>query len=117
MAPTRPYGQGRIRTSVARKERQIYSLLPLTTRPPVRNGGKSPLPFPPTRSWRRDLNPRPADYKSAALPTELRQHRQNSNTNTRFQAFQPSLDDFLSPDVSSDGTLPYHFIQNNPGRH
>ena len=24
-------------------------------------------------SWRRDLNPRPADYKSAALPTELRQ--------------------------------------------
>ena len=29
--------QGRIRTSVARKERQIYSLLPLTTRPPVQN--------------------------------------------------------------------------------
>ena len=24
-------------------------------------------------SWRRELNPRPADYKSAALPTELRQ--------------------------------------------
>ena len=24
-------------------------------------------------SWRKDLNPRPADYKSAALPTELRQ--------------------------------------------
>src|SRR6188472_80378 len=89
MAPTRPHGQGRIRTSVARKERQIYSLLPLTTRPPVRNGGKVPLPFPPTRSWREDLNSRPADYKSAALPTELRQHfleskfyviyRQNAN--------------------------------------
>jgi hypothetical protein len=29
-------GQGRIRTPVARKERQVYSLLPLTTRPPVR---------------------------------------------------------------------------------
>ena len=29
-------GRGRIRTSVARKGRQIYSLLPLTTRPPVR---------------------------------------------------------------------------------
>ena len=28
------------------------------------------------RSWRRELNPRPADYKSAALPTELRQRRQ-----------------------------------------
>jgi hypothetical protein len=24
-------------------------------------------------SWRSDLNGRPADYKSAALPTELRQ--------------------------------------------
>jgi hypothetical protein len=37
---TCPYkhgAQGRIRTSVARKERQIYSLLPLTTRPPVQN--------------------------------------------------------------------------------
>ncbi len=29
-------GRGRIRTSVARKERQIYSLLPLAARPPVR---------------------------------------------------------------------------------
>jgi hypothetical protein len=27
-----------------------------------------------TWSWRRDLNPRPPDYKSGALPTELRQH-------------------------------------------
>ena len=25
------------------------------------------------KSWRWDSNPRPADYKSAALPTELRQ--------------------------------------------
>ena len=24
-------------------------------------------------SWREESNPRPADYKSAALPTELRQ--------------------------------------------
>jgi hypothetical protein len=30
-------GRGRIRTSVARKERQIYSLLVLATHPPVRN--------------------------------------------------------------------------------
>ena len=29
----------------------------------------------PAWSWREDLNPRPADYKSAALPTELRQLR------------------------------------------
>ena len=27
-------------------------------------------------SWRRDLNPRPSDYKSDALPTELRQQSQ-----------------------------------------
>jgi hypothetical protein len=26
-------------------------------------------------SWRRDLNPRPSDYKSDALPAELRQHK------------------------------------------
>ena len=108
--------QGWIRTSVARKERQIYSLLPLTTRPPVRNSAAhfafnhsaptnknsqahsnalhSPLgKFPATVvprlpcaraatlssptgeiwSWRRDLNPRPSDYKSDALPAELRQ--------------------------------------------
>ena len=26
-------------------------------------------------SWKRDLNTRPADYESAALPTELFQHR------------------------------------------
>src|SRR3990167_5898885 len=28
----------------------------------------------PNWSWREESNPRPADYKSAALPTELRQH-------------------------------------------
>ena len=30
-------------------------------------------PDPSEPSWRRDLNPRPSDYKSDALPTELRQ--------------------------------------------
>jgi hypothetical protein len=122
------------------KDRQIYSLLPLTTRPPVPNHptdedlsvgtpvqspctprfnplqrvnsahpappGKSPahrslhlsgitaedrpgaknfkrrlnlLPLQSPYSaflkwsWRRDLNPRPSDYKSDALPAELRQ--------------------------------------------
>src|SRR5438094_2909391 len=33
-------------------------------------------------SWRRDLNPRPADYKSAALPTELRQPEQKAKFST-----------------------------------
>ena len=116
-------GRGRIRTSVARKERQIYSLLVLATHPPVleksvrhqtacvtasyrqtiqeREGRPSentkrtrvkrhqPVNFEfqdslrltPLQifwwSWRRELNPRPSDYKSDALPAELRQHRPN----------------------------------------
>ena len=28
----------------------------------------------PLWSWQEDLNPQPADYKSAALPIELHQH-------------------------------------------
>ena len=30
-------------------------------------------------SWRRDLNPRPSDYKSDALPAELRQRKTSRN--------------------------------------
>ena len=30
--------------------------------------------YPREWSWRWDSNPQPADYKSAALPIELRQH-------------------------------------------
>ena len=125
-------GQGRVRTSVDRMGRQIYSLLLLTAQPPVRNwfpcglaktgtpfrsvfesrwfepsssslrldAGTPPFPrkaeyfsdlinpLPKPRpalaghsrgwmrsswSWRRDSNPRPSDYKSDALPAELRQ--------------------------------------------
>ena len=47
---------------------QIYSLPPLATRE-----------FSHIWSWWTDLNPRPADYKSAALPTELYQHTVSSN--------------------------------------
>jgi hypothetical protein len=97
-------GEGRVRTSVARR-RQVYSLLRLTALPPPRNTSRTTfrarLPWisAPVSSetvgccpqactchgvrvsdvslkcgairpwsWRRDLNPRPADYKSAALP-------------------------------------------------
>ena len=113
------------------KARQIYSLLPLTTRPPVHTlltllvsrrawsirklprrvkhreprkrrypEGVFRRPARPERaavqlklnlsteelisshwmnwSWRRDLNPRPSDYKSDALPAELRQPKQPS---------------------------------------
>ena len=109
-------GRGRIRTSVARKERQIYSLLVLATHPPVRTGEfgqRRPLcisevlrdtmtlssrcrNLPPAinwefspdsknfwQSWRRDLNPRPSDYKSDALPAELRQPSQTTNISLR----------------------------------
>ena len=68
--------------------RQIYSLIPLAAR-------ESPQKCPPIAdplhrnttgsvqnwSWREESNPRPADYKSAALPTELRQHL---NSGARF---------------------------------
>src|ERR1700722_11919826 len=39
-------------------------------------------------SWRRDLNPRPSDYKSDALPTEL---RQQSETNAQMGAYIPLI--------------------------
>jgi hypothetical protein len=120
LSPQRePGGRGRIRTFVARKERQIYSLLVLATHPPVPkiiwdanhesrtlffnnlqpsctktqkglvSRDTSPFIFPvrirsalaPLQnswwSWRRELNPRPSDYKSDALPAELRQRRSN----------------------------------------
>src|SRR5437660_3581002 len=40
----------------------------------------APTPLRPKISWRRDLNPRPSDYKSDALPTELRQRSSNQGT-------------------------------------
>ena len=49
------------------RRRQIYSLLPLATREPTH------IKFTKKWSWWTDSNPRPADYKSAALPTELHQ--------------------------------------------
>ena len=68
--------------------RQIYSLIPLAAREsrlhivPFKSCRTLLLPikankiskFTQNWSWREESNPRPADYKSAALPTELRQH-------------------------------------------
>ncbi len=59
-------GQGWIRTTELVRG-QIYSLLPLATWLLAHIPGE----YSPLRSQRRDSNPRPADYKSAALPTEL----------------------------------------------
>ena len=80
-------GQSRVRTYVHLRE-QIYSLSPLTTRPSARFSIKNldisikirPLKLVLlltthllllVRSRRRESNPRPTDYKSVALPTEL----------------------------------------------
>jgi hypothetical protein len=49
-------------SNLRRRRQQIYSLPPLATREPLHDW-----------SWRWDSNPQPADYKSAALPVELRQ--------------------------------------------
>ena len=60
---------GKVDSNHRRHCQQIYSLSPLATRE-----------FPHIRlltvrwSWWTDSNPRPADYKSAALPAELHQH-------------------------------------------
>src|SRR5678815_905593 len=49
--------------------RQIYSLLPLAARASLQILMVTKVSW----SWRWDLNPRPPDYKSGALPVELRQ--------------------------------------------
>ena len=68
VAKTRCFGgRGWIRTTEA-KTQQIYSLPPLATREHAH------IYIVRKWSWWTDLNPRPADYKSAALPTELHQH-------------------------------------------
>ena len=64
-------------------------------------------PGPLKLSWRRELNPRPSDYKSDALPTELRQHwqtEQNYHTGNQiasnFLSAAKPLPDRHLPDLS-----------------
>ncbi len=79
--------------------RQIYSLIPLATREPHHQGAGILLikhllvNFEKSRkyskteekwSWREESNPRPADYKSAALPTELRQLHYHASSERRI---------------------------------
>ena len=61
---------------------------------------------PRTWSWRWDSNPQPADYKSAALPIELRQPKDNRTVN-----------DARSRDPSSTGNreMPA-YLYGNPGK-
>ena len=69
-------GERRIRTFEG-FSRQIYSLIPLTA-----------WVSPPGWSWQWDSNPQPADYKSAALPIELCQHKVNAEYNFYFEFCQ-----------------------------
>ena len=61
-------GEWRIRTSVGRGPADLQSAA-------FDRSANSPLLIFGFWSWRRDSNPRPADYKSAALPTELCQRQ------------------------------------------
>ena len=76
---------------------QIYSLSPLATRefPHIK------LRCQTRWSWWTDSNPRPADYKSAALPAELHQHLTSEPYYTRAfpQCQQESLSGYLKSDV------------------
>ena len=64
--------------------RQIYSLFPLAARESLQGESFFQLSV---WSWRWDSNPQPADYKSAALPIELRQRFNQSafNRNCLFK--------------------------------
>ena len=71
-------GRGWIRTTEVTDDRfTVCSLWPL---------GNSPI-FKYAWSWWTDSNPRPADYKSAALPTELHQRTQRSITLSQTKVF------------------------------
>src|SRR5215471_19825535 len=56
-------------------------------------------------SWRRDSNPRPSDYKSDALPTELRQQTLGKGARLRANLSHGSL-----PDVR-DNYIKYHSVK------
>ena len=62
--PPEPGGEGRIRTSEGVR-RQIYSLLPLATREPLR---EHKILYSRAISRWRESNSQPTDYKSVALP-------------------------------------------------
>ena len=62
------------------RRRQIYSLMHLATLQPARiKFLPRPRSWTGKWSWRLESNPQPADYKSAALPVELRQHFAGKN--------------------------------------
>lgn len=73
---------------------QIYSLIPLATREPLQKADR--VGFLEKWSWREELNPRPADYKSAALPTELRQPNYHSSVLASQKRRRDSRESFMA---------------------
>jgi hypothetical protein len=105
-------GERRIRTSEGMSQ-QIYSLPPLAAwvSPPKSSRAMTLAGDPADArpfagwSWRRESNPRPADYKSAALPAELRQQ-----TNTQYICLRTFWQEFFpglpSTDIRSGSGCP-----------
>ena len=96
-------GRCRIRTYVGVSHR-IYSPTPLATRATSPNS-KTRIMFK-NKSRRRDLNPRPADYKSAALPLSYTGNLSEQPSNRFFHESRVALvyrstislqDDFCMP--------------------
>src|SRR6202041_3429544 len=136
-SPSNPWCTGEDSNLRSSKERQIYSLLPLTARPPVHNLNTRGAtvhtnPFrrrfpaqtsseetgqfgmiaagysgPKLWSWGRDLNPRPSDYKSDALPAELRQPEQPCSL--------PSFDRITIAKVTTESGRLVQAAEPNPG--
>ncbi len=90
---------GRTDSNHRSKKQQIYSLPPLATRelPHV-----TYVCFCRNWSWWTDLNPRPADYKSAALPTELHQRCNDNYYIIAFPGCQANIPMFLKNKVIKD---------------
>jgi hypothetical protein len=66
-------------------------------------------------SWRRDSNPRPADYKSAALPTELRQPaRQNDVYSTLRAVLQARLRRSATPGLAGAHARRAYLLRGDP---
>ena len=100
-------------SNLRRLSHQIYSLTPLTTREtplanPISRAFPTDLaaapaapPSPPSvvHPWsqRRDLNPQPADYKSAALPIELRWRNGLVENHLLYRTFRHVQDESKSP--------------------
>jgi hypothetical protein len=69
------------------------------------------IPVPQNLSWRRDLNPRPSDYKSDALPTELRQHSANR---AKLSQRQSNCKQIPQPGKALANTSPISFLPLRP---